>query len=388
MGVLPVRAPPVLLAAALLAAALLGLPPASLRAEEGLPGGPAAETEALTWFQDPARLWGSGVEAVIEEAYRASFKTLIIGGRVMNLRMPFAENHERAELTDQGWEVLGGGKANPAFLWGAVEGFLSTEDFDRYAAALGDGREKVVIFDIPRRSWSVSTDLFDIARMKAGAYRGLPHRPYVLVSGRGILESDVYNYLYCIGWAGMDCSGFVWYVLSYTAASAGLDLGSSLRRVIGSPRGREVSYYVGTSFFGSSNRELITVRDEIRNLRPLDVILFRGADGSMVHSAIIQSVNLESGVIRYLQSTDEAPLNERGAHESFIRFDPAFPETSLSDPQVMWTQNRYPPFPGEKASPFSNDGERYRAYPELGGGKVVRLRTMQEISGRLRRQAP
>jgi hypothetical protein len=219
--------------------------------------------------------------------------------------------------------------------------------------------------------------------MKAGAYRGLPHRPYVLTAGRGILESDVYNYLYCIGWAGMDCSGFVWYVLSSVANTAGVDLGRSLRRVIGSPRGREVSYYVGTGFFNSNNRELITVQDEIQNLKPLDVILFRGVDGSMVHSAIIQSINWETGMIRYLQSTDEAPLSERGAHESYIRFDPAQPEMSLSDPRVMWTQSRYPPFPGEKASPFSNDGERYRAYPELGGGKVVRLRIMQEIAGRL-----
>jgi hypothetical protein len=252
---------------------------------------------------------------------------------------------------------------------------------------LGDGREKVITFDIPGRSWSAGTDIFDIARMKAGAYRGLPHRPCVLVNGRGILESDVYNYLYCIGWAGMDCSGFVWYVLGYAAGAAGVDLGQSLRRVIGSPRGREISYYAGTAFFNSTNRELITVNDAVRNLRPLDIILFRGAGGSMVHSAVIQSVNLETGVIRYLQSTDEAPYGERGAHESFIRFDPAEPELSLSDPALQWTQARYPPFPGEKASPFSNDGERYRAFPEHGGGKVVRLRIMENVARSLNRPA-
>jgi hypothetical protein len=103
----------------------------------------------------------------------------------------------------------------------------------------------------------------------------------------------------------------------------------------------------------------------------------------MVHSAIIQSINFSTGVIRYLQSTDEAPLAERGTHESFITFDPEHPEASLADPSVSWNQTRYPPFPGEKASPFSNDGERYRAYAEKGGGKVVRLRIMGGIIDKL-----
>jgi hypothetical protein len=96
----------------------------------------------------------------------------------------------------------------------------------------------------------------------------------------------------------------------------------------------------------------------------------------MAHSAVIQSVDLAAGVIRYLQCTDEAPLLERGVHESFIRFDPSRPELSLSDPSLTWTQGRYPPFPGEKASPFSDDGERFRAYPEKGGGRVVRIRAV------------
>jgi hypothetical protein len=103
----------------------------------------------------------------------------------------------------------------------------------------------------------------------------------------------------------------------------------------------------------------------------------------MVHSGIIQSVNFAAGEIRYLQSTDEAPLTERGCHESFIRFDPANPNVGLGNPSVEWTQNRYPPFPGEKASPFSNDGDRYRAFAEKGGGKVVRLALMGGIIGKL-----
>jgi hypothetical protein len=243
---------------------------------------------------------------------------------------------------------------------------------------LSDGREKVIIFDLPSQSWTASRELFDIARMKAGSYQGLPHRPYVLVSGQGLEETDVYNYLYCVGLVGMDCSGFVWHILSYAASQRGIDLGRVLQRTLGVRAGDNPSRYVGTVFFNSQSSEVLAVRDEIRNLRPLDIILFRGQDGDISHSAIIQSIDFSSGIIRYLQNTDEAPLAERGAHESYIRFDPALPQTRLSDPSLQWTQRRYAPFPGERPSAFSDDGERYRAYPELGGGRVVRLRVFSQ----------
>jgi hypothetical protein len=333
-------------------------------------------TDPLESFADPRRIWGDGIEGIIEEAYRRCFKTYIIGGRIMNLRMPFAENHERDQLSDQGWEFLGGGKGDPASLWAAADRVLATEDFKRYTQALGDGREKVIIFDISQRTWTVSVDLFDIARMKAGAYHGLPHKPYILVSGRGIEAPDVYNYLYCVGWTGMDCSGFVWHILTSIARRRGLDLGRSLSRALGLPRGGDPSQYMGTHVYDSPNPQIAGVPDKISALRPGDILLFRGADGDMVHSAIIQSVDFSRGLIRYLQSTDEAPRADRGVHESFIHFDPSRPGTSLKDPGLRWTQSRYPPFSGEKASPFADDGERYRAYRELGGGRVVRFRSL------------
>jgi hypothetical protein len=352
-------------------------------AEEGPEGEGGIPQDQLAAFADPARIWGGGVEGLIEEAYRRCFKTYIIGGRVMNLRMPFAQNNERDQLSEQGWEFVGGGKADPAVLWETIGDVLRSGNFKSYAEALSDGREKVIIFDIPSQSWTSSRDLFDIARMKAGSYRGLPHRPYVLASGRGIEETDVYNYLYCVGWTGMDCSGFVWYVLSHIAAAGGLDLGRSLSRSMGVPRGGDPSYYAGTWFFNSRSAQLAAVKDEIQALRPGDVMLFRGREGQMVHSAIIQSVDLAGGIIRYLQATDEAPPAERGVHESFIRFDPAQPRMSLRDPSLVWTQNRYAPFPGEKASPFSDDGQRFRAYPEYGGGRVVRVKPVASIIDRL-----
>jgi hypothetical protein len=346
---------------------------------------PETSADSLAAFSDPARIWGRGIERVIEEAYRYCVKTYIVGGRVMNLRMPFAQNNERDVLIRGEWQFLGDGKADPLFLWEAITEILAAEDFKRYTEALGDGREKVIIFDIPAKTWTISQELFDIARMKAGSYQGLPHRPYVLVSGKGIEETDVYNYLYCVGWAGMDCSGFVWHVLSHIAKTGGVDLGRTLRAVLGVPPGGSPSYYAGTIFFNSRSPQIISVKDEIRNLKPADILLFRGRDGNMVHSAIIQSVDFSAGIIRYFQCTDEAPPEERGVHESVIRFDPARPAARLSDPALQWTQNRYPPFPGERASPFSDDGKRYRAFPELGGGKVVRLRALAAPIERINR---
>jgi hypothetical protein len=349
------------------------------------PAGPAdiAETASLAAFADPARIWGPGPEGIIEEAFRLCFRTRILDGKVMTIRMPFAQNDERDKLTDQGWEFLEGGKGDPEFLWRAIDAVLGSDDFQAYTRTLGDGREQVIIFDIPGQSWASSRDLFDIARMKAGAYRGLPHRPFVLVNGRGIEETDVYNYLYCVGLAGMDCSGFVWHVLSHLARAGGLDLGRSLSRTLGVRDGKAPSRYAGTAFYNSKSSQIIPVDDKIALLRPGDILLFRGYDGEMSHSAVIQSVDLRNGVIRYLQCTDEAPLAERGVHESFIYFDPREPQISLGDPSLNWTQKRYAPFPGEKVSPFSDDGGRYRAFPELGGGRVVRLRPLVPVLEKL-----
>ncbi|GHV71997.1 hypothetical protein AGMMS49928_26770 [Spirochaetia bacterium] len=346
---------------------------------------PAAddETARLKEFSDPKTIWGRGVEGIIEEAYRRCFKTYIIGGKVMNLRMPFAQNNERNELSEQDWEFVGGGKADPVLLWETIAEALETEDFKNYTAALSDGWEKVIIFNIPQKTWTTSRDLFDIARMKAGSYRGLPHRPYVLTSGKGIEDSDVYNYLYCVGWTGMDCSGFVWNVLSHIAAAGNLDLGQALRRAMGVPRGGDPSWYAGTSFYNSRSTQISAVRDEIRSLKAGDILLFRGRNGQMVHSAIIQSIDFSAGLIRYLQSTDEAPLDERGVHDSYIRFDPSRDRLSLKDPSLVWTQSRYAPFPGEKSSAFSDDGQRFRAYPESGGGRVVRLKLITGVIDKL-----
>ena len=334
-------------------------------------------------FSNPAALWGNGVEAVIEKAYRECFRTFIFDGRIITLRIPFAQNNERTAVAGTDLIVVGDGKADPLFIWGEIETILASVDFGVYTRILSDNQDKVIIFDLAQREWSISRDLFDIARMKAAVFRSLPHKPYVLSSGNGLQAADIYNYLYCIGRIGMDCSGFVWHILSGVAKAGGVDLNREFDRLLRAPPGVDPSFYVGTSLFDLDRVEFIQVEDRLDSLKPADVILFRDRDGTMAHSAVIQSVDLDGGVIRYLQSTDEAPYDERGVHDSFIYFDPERTEVSLKDDSLEWSQYRFPPFPGERPSPFSTDGERYRAFPEFGGGKVVRLRAVSRAIERI-----
>ncbi len=372
-------------------ALILSLCPVSSGADSSTPSQVLSESAAVNElsitsieaFSDPVETWGSGVEAVIEKAYRACFRTYIIDGQILTLRVPFAENNERSALAGAELNIVGNGKANPLFIWDQIDALLASEDFKNYTKILSDKRDKVIIFDLPEQKWSVSRDFFDIAQMKAAVYRGMPHTPLVFSNGNGLLSTDVYNYLYSIGRIGLDCSGFVWYILSSTAKTGGVDLTRSLRRLLGPPRGVDPAFYVGTSLFNSSGKEFIQLQDQIRNLQPGDVMLFRGKDGGMAHSAVIQSVDLSAGVIRYLQCTDEAPYIERGVHESYIYFDPDRTEMSLKDESLEWDQYRFPPFPGERPSAFSGDGQRYRAFPELGGGKVVRLRAVADAVKRI-----
>ncbi len=371
---------------ALRAAALLLLTPwaaATAETSATAPANTAAETKALAAFARASAEWGAGVEAVIEDAYRRCFRTVLVDGRFVTLRMPFGENNERSELAETQLAVIGGGKADPAgsgppsaACWTPTTSVVTRRCSSTAA----------------RRSWC-STSRRAAGRppgtgspstaFRTGAYPGLPHKPYVLVRGRGVTAADVYNYLYCVGRVGMDCSGFVWHVLTSVARAGGLDLGKTFGRFVGAARSADASKFVGTWFFDPRNTYLEEVKDEIRNLRPADVIVFRGDDGTTRHSAVIQSVDRARGTIRYLQSTDESPQDERGVHESLITFDPAHPEATLDAPTVTWHQLRGAAFDGEGGVWFRDDGERYRAYPEHGGGTVVRLKALAKVVAKL-----
>jgi len=332
----------------------------------------------LAAFSDVSREWGTGVEAVIEKAYRECFRTLLIGGNIRTLRLPFAQNKERSELAEKDLEVEGGGKADPRELWDSIEKILSTMDFYCYLGVLSDGREKLIYFDIPTRTWRTSTDRFAIERLLSGSYPGLPHRPVVLTSGRGPSIPDIYNYLYSVGRVGVDCSGFVWHILRAISAAGGINLDRNFGRDEGLAKGAKPSLYVGTWFYDPRNRRTRLLEDEISKLLPGDIILFRGEEGSFIHSCVIQSIDFNAGRLRYLQSTDESPVEVRGVHESLILFDPAKPATSLKDTSLHWLQRRGATFEGEPAPAFIDDGERYRAYAETGGGVVVRLKALEK----------
>jgi len=334
----------------------------------------AAQTNHLVSFSNPAHLWGNGTERFIEEAYRQFFTTRIIDGKVMNIRLPFAMNNDRDLNIPERINIIGDGKGSPGLLIPIIQNILDSEEFAEYINALSSGREKVIIFDIPQRSWSISTDRFLIGQIKSGAFKGLPHRPHVLHSGRGAMESDVNNYLFCIGNVGVDCSGFVWFILNYVGARRGINLGEILSPVLGVPEGGNPAMYAGTAFFNSINPQVIAVNDEIRNLRPADIMLLRSIEGEVVHSAVIQSIDFTRGIIRYLQCNNVAQLEKRGVHESFIYFDPANPAVSLKDPSLHWTNKRSAPFSGEEIN-FTDDGDRYR-HRLNGGGRVVRLRAL------------
>jgi hypothetical protein len=341
------------------------------------PGG--SDADYLAAFSQASVDWGTGVEAVIENAFRSCFRTYIIAGKVLTLHLPFSENNERSELAGVTLPVPGGGKADPLALWDGISDRIASTDFSRYVAELSDGHEKIVKFDLATHTWSTTRDWYPISQMKAGVYPGLPHQPWILAKGTGITSADIYNYLYSVSRLGMDCSGFVWYTLSSVARAGGLDLNRALRRYLGAPTAADAPLFIGTWFFDPRNKNLEVVKDEIRNLRPTDVIVFRGDDGSTAHSAVIQSIDRQKGTIRYLQSTDVAEQGDRGVHESFISFDPAKPETSLKDPSLVWHNRRSAPFPGETGVDFWDDGQRYRAFPKFGGGFVVRLTMIRKL---------
>jgi hypothetical protein len=208
------------------------------------------------------------------------------------------------------------------------------------------------------------------------SYPGTPTRIFVPRNGEPLSEADVYNYLYAVARAGVDCSGFTYHVLEEVAGAYGLELDQVLAEML-RVTPRQVRGRIGLWFFDPAQGYTEGVADRIGELRPADLILFRGSDGSFKHSAIIQSIDLEKGIIRYLQSTDWATEIERGVHRSVIRFDPSRLAVSLDHYSVRWLQQVRPPFPGEREPRnWRTDRDRYLWYPETGGSRVVRLRLL------------
>jgi len=320
--------------------------------------------------QDTKRI---DVEEAINDRFNRYFNTYSIGGKSITLNMPFGENCERSEEENYNQAFYHAGKGEPTNLWKAVHYAVKSPRFNRYISELKAEKEKVVIFDLKKQKYDVSSDKELVSKMKKGKYPGNSSLVYIYKKDGSFGEEDVYNYLYCISRVGTDCSGFVYNIQKAIASEKGINLDRMLAKKLG-VRKEKVPIYIGTWLYNPENGYTENVEDRISNIKAGDMILFRGKEGKVKHSAVVQSVDKEKGIVRYMQSTDWAPQEERGVHESLIIFNPKNPNVSLKDKSLIWKQKISPTFKGEQPIGWRNDGDRYRAYRDYGGGMIARLR--------------
>jgi hypothetical protein len=318
------------------------------------------------------------VEQLIEATFRSYFRDYRIDGKNLTVRMPFGLNYEREGEPGYSQVFHLDGKGTPEQLWPYIDSVLASDQFTAYADALARPGHKVILFNLERRTYLISRnrDLFEALRQ--GVYLGTPTRILVHRDDAELTEADVYNYLYAVASVGVDCTGFTFHVHDSIARAYGLDIPSMLGEKWRISPSR-VAGRVGLWFYDPANGYTEKLDDRIENLRPADVILFRGSDGGLKHSAVIQSIDWEKGILRYVQCTDWAIESERGAHKSLILFDPSRPEVSLKHYSVIWKQRVRPPFDGEpEPRDWLSDRERYVWYPSAGGSLLVRLRYLAE----------
>lgn len=320
-------------------------------------------------------------ESIIEQAYQQCFKEFEIEGKHVTLRAPFALFKERfAKQMPFLW-----GKGNVSQVWDLIQTELDSDYFLRYLEALRENKEKVIYFDLTTGRFALLSDKDLLKRMAAlyslwqdfvdtgnrnniwrttNLYPGNDSQVYIYKPDQKIKITDIYNYLYCVAQVGIDCARFTYHCQQ---ALFGNELNNRLGKIFGvTPE--NAHYYVGSFFYGLSSGLVERTSDRIENLRPGDIIQFRGQTGS--HNVIIQCVDIDRGFIRYLQCTDWALPGERGVHESFIFFNPNNPTLRLNDKSVVWQQRLCPTFPGEvKPLGWNTDGDRYRGTQSV----VVRL---------------
>ena len=323
------------------------------------------------------------LERVIDNTYRSCIGTRKVAGTDLVLRIPFGQSGERRGGVGFHQQIFLGGKGDPAAVWAEIDRILASEQFAAYISRLELPGDKTAAFDLERRRVSVFFDPSLNDLLRDGPYPGTRTKVYVLKTGSRVSAMDVYNYLYCVGAVGLDCSGFIYNVQKAIAGTLGMDLDQATASALGVDADR-IPRIVGLWFFDPESSFSIAVEDRIENLRPGDVILFRGrVPGRGIgfrHSAVIRSVDFQSGLIHYLQCTDWATPEQRGVHDSRIRFDPARSRVSLGDPSLQWLQTIQPTFEGETPLRYwKNDGHRYRSYQEEGGSLIVRLKMVQAL---------
>jgi len=321
----------------------------------------------------------SKVEQLIQTTFRKYFSTYRIAGKSLTLRMPFGLNDERQGGPGYSQVFYLGGKGTPEQLWPHIDSVLASQEFAAYVNAIISPGNKVILFELERQAYSLSGDQDLFESLRRGSYLGTPTRILVYRNTTELAEADVYNYLYAVASVGVDCSGFTFHIHDSIAQAYGMDMSKMLGEKWRISPG-QVGRRVGLWFYDPASGYTETLDDRIENLRPADIILFRGSDGRLKHSAVIQSIDWEKGLIRYVQCTDWAVEPERGVHQSEILFDPSRPQVSLKHYSVIWTQQVRPPFGGElEPRDWLTDRDRYAWYPEAGGSLIVRLQYLAAI---------
>jgi hypothetical protein len=355
-------------------------------AAAGSAGPSALRAAAATALKSRYRIKSAeelAVEEEIESVFRQYFKDYTLAGQSITVRMPFGLNGEREGSRGFFQSFYQGGKGTPEEIWAHVDTLFASLQFGKYVEDLGGPAPKVLVFDLEQRSWRVTREAELLASLGGGpgtgGYPGTPTRIFVYRHDSGVRPADLYNYLYAVAAVGIDCSGLVHHVHRAIAGQRGLDLDRELARVLRT-RPSLVRYRIGLWFYDPAAGFTEPIPDRIEDLRPADLLLFEGSDGSFKHSAVIQSIDFETGLIRYVQSTDWAPQGERGVHESIIRFDPARPDVDLHHYSVRWLQQVRPPFEGEtEPRDWVDDGDRYLWYLDAGGSRAVRLKSLAAL---------
>ncbi len=319
-------------------------------------------------FKTPEEL---KVESIVERAYQLYFRETAAGGKRFLLRIPFGQRNERFS----GQKIFMSGKGDPKSLWQKIRELLKEPGFAEYQEALLQPGRKLVLFNLPRKSYQTFSNEQEMEKTKA-RFKGNDLYPYEIKEDSSLSLIDIYNYLYCLGRVGVDCSGFSFYLQRFIALQYGIDLCEEIAKEW-RVKSKDVPSWIGTWYYNRWNTE--RVDDKIINLRPGDLILFPDRRRPVVHSAVIRSIDLPRGSVRYVQCTDWVfNREERGPHASAVFFDRLFPEKSLSDPSLIWVQKLGPVFEGETC-PYGNadDGFRYRLSSHR--GKVVRLKRVAEL---------
>lgn len=335
-------------------------------------GGSLSKGEALSKTKErlktPEEL---RVESIIEIAYQLYFRKMLIRGREFLLRIPFGQWNERFS----GQNIFMGGKGDPESNWQRIEELSREPDFAEYQEALSQLGKILAFYYLPQRTYRIFSGEKEIEKIKA-RFRGNEMYPYETKEDSSLLEIYFYNYFY-LKRVGVDCSGFSFRFPRAIALHHGVDPCEEIGQEWG-VRPEKVPLYIGTWFY-HNHRYAERVDDKIINLRPGDLILFPARQWEYSHSAVIQSIDLERGRVRYVQCTDWVfNREERGPHDSEIIFDPAFPQMSLSDPSLVWTQRVGPVFESETC-PYGTRTDEFRYQLPPFKGKVARLRRVAEI---------